>query len=260
MDGRCWRWRREFRARTARICGLLAYRQRPEEELTRLLNVARPGQSGETYAFDEDGYFVSESRFLSQLRALGLAPPDGSAVLTVALRDPGVDLTEGEKAALPRETAAADAPRRRGARRPRRFRRRRLSRLSRRPLRRRLDLARQIRHRDRDGSRPRRGLRAGVHDAPRARHAARAGGACDGARVHRVGEGAAPARQPGEERAARAADGGGAVGGQQGAGSVQLLGVARSARAAAAHHRLRRSVEAAARRSTRRRPPPRTSA
>ena len=64
-----------------RICGLLAYRQRPEEELTRLLNVARPGQSGETYAFDEHGYFVSESRFLPQLRALGLAPQEGSAVL-----------------------------------------------------------------------------------------------------------------------------------------------------------------------------------
>ncbi len=57
-----------------RICGLLAYRQRPEEELTRLLNIARPGQTGETYAFDEHGFFVSESRFISQLRTLSLAP------------------------------------------------------------------------------------------------------------------------------------------------------------------------------------------
>ena len=86
------------------ICGLLAYRQRPEEELTRLLNVARPGQTGETYAFDEHGNFISESRFLSQLRELGLTPSKGSAVSTVALRDPLVDLTAGQKSALPRES------------------------------------------------------------------------------------------------------------------------------------------------------------
>jgi signal transduction histidine kinase len=93
-----------------RICGLLAYRQRPEEELTRLLNIARPGQSGETYAFDEHGYFVSDSRFLPQLRALGLAPKEGSSVLAIALRDPGVDLTTGAKAALPRESQPLTRP------------------------------------------------------------------------------------------------------------------------------------------------------
>jgi signal transduction histidine kinase len=93
-----------------RICGVLAYRQAPEDELTRLLNVAQSGYSGETYAFDEHGYFVSESRFLAQLRALGLAPKEGSAVLQVALRDPGVDLTEGEKAALPRDRQPLTRP------------------------------------------------------------------------------------------------------------------------------------------------------
>lgn len=67
----------------------------PEEDFSRLLFIARPGRTGETYAFDADGVMVSRSRFEDQLRALALIPEDGrsTSALTVQIRDPGGDLT-----------------------------------------------------------------------------------------------------------------------------------------------------------------------
>lgn len=74
-------------------CAILSYRHPPNAEFTRILNVARFGASGETYAFNDHGAFVSESRFVSQLVGLRLIPEQGSAILALDLRDPGEDLT-----------------------------------------------------------------------------------------------------------------------------------------------------------------------
>jgi tRNA A-37 threonylcarbamoyl transferase component Bud32 len=72
-------------------------------QFTRILSVARMGRTGETYAFDEKGWLISDSRFTDQLKALGLIPnePGARAVFNMQVRDPGVDLTTGAKAALP---------------------------------------------------------------------------------------------------------------------------------------------------------------
>ena len=69
---------------------------RPEEEFTRVLSVARPGESGETFAFDPAGRLISGSRFDDQLKQLGLLTnaPGTSSPLNLELRDPGRDLTE----------------------------------------------------------------------------------------------------------------------------------------------------------------------
>ena len=69
----------------------------PEKEFTDILSVARAAASGETYAFSEDGWMLSGSRFNDQLAKIGLLPsePGASAVLHVRLGDPGVDLTKG---------------------------------------------------------------------------------------------------------------------------------------------------------------------
>jgi len=68
---------------------------RPEEEFTRVLSIARPGLTGETFAFDPGGRLVSASRFDAQLRRMGLLTNDPavSSSLNVELRDPGMDLT-----------------------------------------------------------------------------------------------------------------------------------------------------------------------
>ena len=76
----------------------------PLDGLDAVLQVARAGESGETYAFDDQGTFVSQSRFVAQLHRAGLlANTTGNAALAVALRDPGVDLTVGSRASLPRD-------------------------------------------------------------------------------------------------------------------------------------------------------------
>lgn len=79
------------------IAGVLAVILRPEDEFTRVLSVARPGASGETFAFDHEGRLLSQSRFDDQLRQLGLLTnaPGGSSALNLVLRDPGGDLTRG---------------------------------------------------------------------------------------------------------------------------------------------------------------------
>jgi len=83
-------------------------RIRPEEEFTRILQVARAGQSGETYAFDRDGLMLSNSRYDDDLKRVGLLAdlPDSQSVITIHVRDPGVNMSEGERPTLRR----ADQP------------------------------------------------------------------------------------------------------------------------------------------------------
>lgn len=79
------------------IRGVLAVTLRPEDEFTRVLSVARPGSSGETFAFDHEGRLLSQSRFDDQLRKLGILTnaPETSSALNLVLRDPGGDMTRG---------------------------------------------------------------------------------------------------------------------------------------------------------------------
>ncbi|MEZ5988440.1 MAG: serine/threonine protein kinase [Planctomycetota bacterium] len=89
-----------------RIVAVLVLALDPARAFTPILDTARLGATGETYAFDERGYMLSESRFLDRLRAVGLVPDgDGTtAILRVRLLDPGRELRPGE--ALPADLAA----------------------------------------------------------------------------------------------------------------------------------------------------------
>jgi len=78
------------------VRGALALVINPTNEFSRILSVARTGNSGETYAFDQTGLLISESRFDNQLKALGLLDTtNASSALNLRLRDPGGDLTQG---------------------------------------------------------------------------------------------------------------------------------------------------------------------
>ena len=79
------------------IRGALTLIINPDLEFSRILAVARQGESGETYAFDQDGLMISRSRFDDQLKKLGLLADraGASSALTLELRDPGGDLTAG---------------------------------------------------------------------------------------------------------------------------------------------------------------------
>jgi hypothetical protein len=83
---------------------VLALRMRPDAEFTRILHTARYGDSGETYAFAEDGLLLSQSRFDPELKHVGLLAdlPDSQSILTLEARDPQVNMMEGERPPLRR--------------------------------------------------------------------------------------------------------------------------------------------------------------
>jgi eukaryotic-like serine/threonine-protein kinase len=86
------------------VVAVVALRISPSQDFTKILNVARPGASGETYAFNAAGVLLSSSRFENELKEIALLPdqPSARSVLSLELRDPGVDLRSGARAALPR--------------------------------------------------------------------------------------------------------------------------------------------------------------
>ena len=67
----------------------------PRREFTRILSVARPGDSGETFAFSSDGIMLSQSRFEESLNQWGLIGRMDRSALTLELRDPGGNLAKG---------------------------------------------------------------------------------------------------------------------------------------------------------------------
>jgi len=76
----------------------LAFGYRSDDQFGAILRVARPGRTGEVYAFDERGLMLSEVRSIDQLHAAGLLPKDSSsAVFRVQVRDPGGDLAAGHR-------------------------------------------------------------------------------------------------------------------------------------------------------------------
>ncbi|MDX1709002.1 MAG: hypothetical protein R3274_10405, partial [Desulfobacterales bacterium] len=85
-----------------KIIAVVAQQIDPSGEFTRLIQLGRIGISGETYAFGRYGKLLSESRFEDDLRQAGLLGENETSILSVSARDPGVDLTRGYTAAVPR--------------------------------------------------------------------------------------------------------------------------------------------------------------
>ena len=86
------------------VVAALGLRVRPEAGFTQILQVARFGESGETYAVDDRGLMLSQSRFDDQIRAIGLlgAGPESRSMLGLEIRDPGGDMTLGFVPTVPR--------------------------------------------------------------------------------------------------------------------------------------------------------------
>ena len=89
--------------RKNKVIAVMAGRMKPEEDFTQLALSGRIGASGKTLFFDGQGYLLARSRFEEQLDQIGLSAPDDRGILHIAMRDPGVDMTRGEKPALPPE-------------------------------------------------------------------------------------------------------------------------------------------------------------
>ncbi len=94
-----------IRGKNGEIIAVLAFRIRPELGFTRILEVGRSGESGETYAVNKSGRMISDSRFNHDLREAHLLSRwgDSRAILNVEVRDPGGDMTQGFYSSLPRD-------------------------------------------------------------------------------------------------------------------------------------------------------------
>jgi hypothetical protein len=79
------------------VIGVFGFSIASNQEFAKILMVGRVGESGETYAFNEDGVLVSPSRFDDQLRSIGILPADEAvhSALNVEIRDPGGDMSLG---------------------------------------------------------------------------------------------------------------------------------------------------------------------
>ncbi|MBE9528849.1 MAG: response regulator [Proteobacteria bacterium] len=75
----------------------------PSKDFTRILQLARTGQTAETMAFDRAGRMITESRFDDQLLAIGLIEEGRRAILSITIRDPGGNMVEGYRPVKPRD-------------------------------------------------------------------------------------------------------------------------------------------------------------
>ncbi len=85
-----------------RVLAIMALRVNPSQDLLKLLPFARTRETGEIYAFSAEGDLLSESRFEAQLRRIGLITENQSSVMNVVLKDPGVNLVDGQTPAVER--------------------------------------------------------------------------------------------------------------------------------------------------------------
>ena len=82
-----------------KVVAALTMRLDPAKDFTRITQLGRIGHSGETYAFDEEGRLLTDSRFDYQLRQAGLIGKEENAILNILIRDPGGNLLKGHRLA-----------------------------------------------------------------------------------------------------------------------------------------------------------------
>jgi len=83
------------------IIAALALRIDPAQNFTRIIQLGRLGESGETYAFDHNAILISESRFDHQLKRIGLTQPGNKGMLSIRISDPGKNLLTEKLTQIP---------------------------------------------------------------------------------------------------------------------------------------------------------------
>jgi len=91
-----------IRGPSGQSIAVMTLRVDPTRDFSQLLAPSMAYQTGETYAFSEHGEMLSQSRFGSLLRRIGLIGEDQQSALNVAIRDPGVNLVAGQRPQLER--------------------------------------------------------------------------------------------------------------------------------------------------------------
>lgn len=93
-----------IRSQNGPILAVLALRVNPSKHFTRITHLGRIGDSGETYAFDERGILITNSRFDDDLKLAGLIDSNQSSILNIRITDPGGNLLTGYRPAVKTQT------------------------------------------------------------------------------------------------------------------------------------------------------------
>ena len=77
--------------------------RRADKDFTRILRTARMGTSGETYAIDKDGWFISESRYEDKMRELKLLEEDTtkSSIMNLQARSYNYEISKDLRTLTP---------------------------------------------------------------------------------------------------------------------------------------------------------------
>ena len=83
------------------IIAVFALRIDPNSNFSKIAQLGRIGETGETYAFDKEGVLITDSRFDHHLRMTNVVNPGQSGILNIRITDPGGNLLKGYKAPKP---------------------------------------------------------------------------------------------------------------------------------------------------------------
>lgn len=76
--------------------GFFMQEENPRDNFTRICQIGRFDETGETYAFDKKGYLLSNSRFNNELVDMGLLNRNGDSILSVRINNFGLSENNDE--------------------------------------------------------------------------------------------------------------------------------------------------------------------
>lgn len=88
------------------VMAIFVFRLDPFEDFAAIFQRGRIGETGETYAFNRMGQMISNSRFETRLRSLGLLQSEQRSMLNIMLRVPVKRLRRGRKTNVVRSAQA----------------------------------------------------------------------------------------------------------------------------------------------------------
>ncbi len=84
-----------LRGAAGKVAAAMVVRINPVEEFNAVARIGKMGRSGETYAFDRSGRFITRSRFSARLQHLATLPAYSNGLYGMRIADPGGDLCAG---------------------------------------------------------------------------------------------------------------------------------------------------------------------
>ncbi len=91
------------RDESGEVIAALAFRIVPTLDFNRIARLGRVGETGDSYIFDRNGRFLSESRFRDQLYEVGLLKKGEFEFASLDVRDPGGNMLLGFRSDAPRK-------------------------------------------------------------------------------------------------------------------------------------------------------------